>query len=46
MPPPDLAAERLACVGQRIDGTDLRADLAGVDELSDLDELGAGSGRE
>ncbi len=36
-----LGDERFPSVGQRIDGTDLRADLAGVDELSELDELGA-----
>jgi hypothetical protein len=36
-----LRGERLTRFGQRIDGADLRLQLAGIDEMSDLDELGA-----
>jgi hypothetical protein len=35
-----LGGERLTGFGQGINATDLRPELAGVDELSDLDELG------
>src|SRR5918994_5485139 len=36
-----LVHERVACVGERIHRADLRAQLTGVDEAGDLDELGS-----